>query len=82
MVSCPRNQRYLHPGVSSTGVLSCAEIENGGEVSDQIDVELAVDRDKTDLVDQAAENCGSVGPRVVLIERVAQVLNFLPIDLC
>ena len=82
VAACPRNQRYLHPGVTSTGVLFCTEIENSGEVPHEVDVELAVDRDKADLVDQAAENYGGVGPRVVLIERIAQVLYFLPVDLC
>ena len=50
-VAGPRNQRYLHPGSYGAGVLFCTEVEDRGEIADEVDPELAVDRYEADLVD-------------------------------
>ena len=54
MVAGPRNQRYLQPPPNPAGVVAC-EGQNARESAGELDLELAVDRHETDLLDQAAD---------------------------
>lgn len=57
-----RNQRYLHPGSHRAGVLFCAEIEDGCEVANEVDLELVVHRDQSNFFDQTSHDLRRLTP--------------------
>ncbi len=80
-VACPRNQPFrTAPVPRGSGLLivctfCLGEAEQGGEIADQLYLQLVVDRMESDLIDKTPENLCGLFSGPIFLKSIAEAVD-------